>query len=391
MVLDDTEWLIVGAGLHGAHLAVSLVENGVAVSDIVLLDPKAPIEQWKTRTSRLAMTHLRSPSVHHIAQAPFDLEAFAGGRRRRKPGFRGTHSRPKLELFNAHCDKVASDYGLDGMHHRGLAIRCEPSDDAVVIHTEEGASLRAKYVVLALGVGEPAWPESLRGRTSANIQHVFEPQFHAPKADDQGSIAVVGGGITAAQLALRFASNGRPVEMFVRHPLRVEPFDSDPCWIGPACMARFRKIQCLAERRSIIADARHRGSLPSDVKRALVRAREAGQVRITQAPEHDLGEIARSNDHVLLATGLSTRRPGGVLVDTLVENSGLPIAPCGYPVTDTMLRWHPRVFATGALGELELGPVARNIVGARRAAARISMFASARGSEGRSRSRRASA
>ena len=76
-------------------------------------------------------------------------------------------------------------------------------------------------------------------------------------------------------------------------------------------------------------------------------------------------------DGLLLATGFASHRPGGSLVDTLANQHALPCSTCGYPIVDTHLRWHPRVFVTGALAELEIGPVARNIVGARRAAERI--------------------
>ena len=69
----------------------------------------------------------------------------------------------------------------------------------------------------------------------------------------------------------------------------------------------------------------------------------------------------------------------------------LPLAPgCGFPVLDENLRWRPKhcddnrqrsggggkrpsggIYATGALAELELGPAARNLAGARLAAERI--------------------
>jgi len=49
-----------------------------------------------------------------------------------------------------------------------------------------------------------------------------------------------------------------------------------------------------------------------------------------------------------------------------------PMEFCGYPIVDRDLRWgHPRIFVSGALAELELGPSARNIAGARLAAERI--------------------
>lgn len=78
-----------------------------------------------------------------------------------------------------------------------------------------------------------------------------------------------------------------------------------------------------------------------------------------------------SADRILLATGFETKRPGGLLVDRLIEDAALPCAACGYPLVDEHLRWHPRVLTTGPLAELELGPAARNIAGARRAADRI--------------------
>ena len=77
-------------------------------------------------------------------------------------------------------------------------------------------------------------------------------------------------------------------------------------------------------------------------------------------------------DQVLLATGFSKNRPGGRLVEDLVQNAGLPVSNfCGYPVVDERLKWHPRIHVAGGLAELELGPAARNIAGARQAAERI--------------------
>ena len=76
-------------------------------------------------------------------------------------------------------------------------------------------------------------------------------------------------------------------------------------------------------------------------------------------------------DRVLLATGFTGHRPGGAFVDGLIESASLPCASCGYPIVDKTLRWHPRVYVSGPLAELELGPTSRNISGARRAAERL--------------------
>mgnify|MGYP006952564412 CR=1 FL=1 len=54
----------------------------------------------------------------------------------------------------------------------------------------------------------------------------------------------------------------------------------------------------------------------------------------------------------------------------MVRRGGLELCSCGYPAPDKYLRWGD-VYVAGALAELELGPSARNIAGARLAAERI--------------------
>ena len=76
-------------------------------------------------------------------------------------------------------------------------------------------------------------------------------------------------------------------------------------------------------------------------------------------------------DRMLLATGFASERPGGEMIDRLVASASLPCAECGYPIPDSALRWHPHIYVSGPLAELEIGPVSRNIAGARRAADRI--------------------
>jgi hypothetical protein len=73
----------------------------------------------------------------------------------------------------------------------------------------------------------------------------------------------------------------------------------------------------------------------------------------------------------VLCTGFDARRPGGAWLDRAVDELGLACAACGYPLPDTRLRWRPGLFVMGPLAELELGPTARNITGARTGAERI--------------------
>jgi len=190
-----------------------------------------------------------------------------------------------------------------------------------------------------------------------------------------------------AQVALRLADRGRQVQVVARHEPREHQFDSDPGWVGPKYMQRFGATTDHGRRRTMIQRARHVGSLPPDLHRAVRRAIQSGQIRWHLGELQPVGDAGSlefrvggdrvSVDGLLLATGFEPGRPGGSFVDELIENHALPCAGCGYPIVDAHLRWHPRVHVTGPLAELELGPVSRNIVGARRAAERIVPLAKA--------------
>lgn len=80
-------------------------------------------------------------------------------------------------------------------------------------------------------------------------------------------------------------------------------------------------------------------------------------------------------ERIVLATGFEPTRPGGQWLDRAIARLGLVCAGCGYPVVDRTLCWHPGIYVTGPLAELEIGPAAPNIAGARMAAERIARVA----------------
>lgn len=382
-------WLIIGGGIHGVHLAARLIgEQCVEAKQVRILDPgENLLTRWRTCTATTGMTHLRSPSVHHLDLNPWSLERFAGKRKKRKkrkPGlFAPPYDRPSLSLFNAHCDRVVAEHGLSSLHVRGRASACRVAGDGVLTETTEGKTLRAENVLLAMGASEqPEWP-SWAPVDDPRVSHVFARGFSFSARDDRQRFAVVGGGISAAQVALRLCGEGHHVHLVSRHALREHQFDSDPGWLGPKFMTRFEREACLDRRRAMIVEARHRGSLPPEIRRALRRAIQAGDVSWHEAEVDAVRDgsegprlLLSNGDEVcarriLLATGFSSRRPGGALVDELMESAALPCASCGYPIVDSALRWHPRIYVTGPLAELALGPASRNIAGARRAGDRL--------------------
>ncbi len=378
MTLD---WLIIGGGIHGVHIAARLLgDAGVDPDRLRIVDPgDRLLAQWRRATATTGMKHLRSPSVHNLDLNPMSLKSFARKHRRRDPDvFAPPYDRPALELFNDHCDQVAETFGLADLHIRDRATTCSVDCDGVHVRLSDGREIAARHLVLAIGASEqPLWPD-WAPRDDARVHHVFDPGFDGWPSSTE-TVVVVGGGISASQVALRLLDEGHQVHLVSPHALREHQFDSDPGWLGPKYMDGFRRERDVDRRRALITEARHRGSVPPDVMRALRRAMAREELRWHEGEIVGLEErlegldlrlasgAVLEADRALLATGFVTRRPGGSLVDDLIASASLPCASCGYPIVDSTLRWHPRVFVSGPLAELELGPASRNIAGARRA------------------------
>ncbi|MGM0904511.1 MAG: hypothetical protein ACQEXB_25865 [Bacillota bacterium] len=75
--------------------------------------------------------------------------------------------------------------------------------------------------------------------------------------------------------------------------------------------------------------------------------------------------------NLVLATGFLPSLPGKNWLNKLMQDLHLSCAKCGYPIIDQSLQWYPHLYVSGPLAELEVGPIARNISGARHAAERI--------------------
>ncbi len=398
------DWLVIGGGPHGVHTALRLIgEAGVSRDAIRILDDEERLlARWRRSTRNTGMRFLRSPGVHNIGLSSNSLDRFASGRGRgvERP-FTRPYFRPALELFDLHCDDVIERCQLQATHVRGRASRLELTTAGAQVGFEDpvdggrSGEIEARHVILALGAPrEPAWPDWARravassaeapdGTPTGRIRHVFDPGFELVDRAEDSVVAVIGAGISGAQVALRLAREGRRVILVSRHALRVEQFDSDPGWQGPKNMSAFTRLRDPDERRDRIRAARHRGSVPPEVQGALRRASADGTIEVVletaiqsaRVSDHEVsleldGRRVRA-DRVLLATGFPGRRPGGTWLDDAVDAFRLPCAACGYPIVDRGLRWHPHLLVTGPLAELELGPVSRNLSGARRAGDRI--------------------
>lgn len=387
------DWLIIGGGIHGVHAAHVLVNGRSWPRDRVrLLDPHAELlANWTRLSGNVGMAFMRSPGVHHLGLEAGDLTKFA----RRQTAvthrlFAEPYQRPAYALFQAHNQHLIQSYRLDELHIQGTAQELARQSGGWRIETEQGA-LEARRVLLAIGRPQPHWPEwAAVGRAlGLPIQHIFAPDYtlsHATRRVPHTPVLVVGGGITAAQVALRLAANWPGnVTLLMRHPIREHQFDSDPGWLGPKYQDGWHKTVDYVQRRQIIQAARHRGSMPPDVVRRVQRAQKAGELCVqegevtTVVPVRQNGRVelvCRDGqriwaEQVVLATGFALARPGGAWLETAIAINDLPVAPCGYPILAKTLRWSVGLYVTGALAELEMGPIAPNIAGARQAMQRL--------------------
>lgn len=387
----DLDWLIVGGGVHGTLASHFLTRTGAVPRDrLRVLDPHdEPLAVWERCSQSVGMRFMRSPSVHHLDLAPSSMRAFAGAAGLEPRCFAEPYHRPLLDVFDAHCAWVIERNELHALRLRGQATGLEPEGEGYRVHTEDGP-LRARRVVLALGsthaLAWPAWARALR--PSHRVEHVLEPGFSRHDVGLTDDVAIVGGAISATQLALALVEQpGRTgrVVVLARGEPKIRQFDVDPGWLGPRYLEGFGREPCLHTRRQQVRKARGGGTIPPQEwrrARLAITRRSLGwqQAEIAGAQVHPRGgriELQLHGgdglrvDRVLLATGFDRQQPFPTWLDHAAEALALPRAPCGYPVVDARLQWAPGLFVTGPGAELELGPAARNVWGARAAAGRL--------------------
>jgi hypothetical protein len=103
------DWLIIGGGVHGTHVALMLLRTaGIPRGQLRILDPhRELLARWRACTRNTGMTTLRSPGVHQLDAEPRALFAFAKSSAGRDlPQPRGSYGRPTLAMFDAHCASI---------------------------------------------------------------------------------------------------------------------------------------------------------------------------------------------------------------------------------------------------------------------------------------------
>ncbi|HEC2187972.1 TPA: SidA/IucD/PvdA family monooxygenase [Staphylococcus delphini] len=367
------EWIIIGGGVHATTIALQLRQLGLPVEQLRMIDPHPHLlDQFDRQTARIGMPYLRSPLVHHCHPEPFDLKKFAKQEGYTQPMI-GPYQRPRLDMFFDHTRHWIHHYGLETCHICQKAIHlCRCCEDWKIT-LDNQQQIRTQHVVLAMGTHHtPFIPPAFQDQP--HVQHIHSRDLDATMHGSH----VVGSGISAGHLAIKLLTESpdKTVHLWMKKPFDVHHFDADPAWLGPKNMKPFEAMP-LAERIHVNKQERHKGSMPRDMYMTLKNYEKAGRLIVHHTPIERLedhcivaGETRVAYDGIYLATGFVL----DVMTQPLIQDIlRLPEAQlvAGYPKTTTKLEWVPRLYVSGMLADLALGPFARNIMGGRQAALRI--------------------
>ncbi|KAL8666617.1 MAG: hypothetical protein Q9168_007451 [Polycauliona sp. 1 TL-2023] len=416
------------------------------------------LQSWLANFSALGISHLRSPMFFHPCPRDRDgLLAFAQekGRcgecveiancvgksmskhRRKKKMAKGEgvgvgavleiderdrkdYYTPSAGVFCDYCWDVVGRYGLGGLVEEavvesvdfgvwdeevGLDREADVAEKIFKVTTMGGDVKFAKVVVLAVGAGgKPNMPRPLSATEKEGACHSTQlpkQKFLASSIVQKirkrkpTTVMVVGGGLTAAQIANQCIENGvSRVYMVMRSALKLKPFDIDLDWMGKfqnVQKAEFWSADSDEERLEMLLKARNGGSIPPRYFKKLQTHVVNGSLSIhihttiknqswdeqrkswsieTNPPILDLPPVV---DYIYYATGIRPDIESLPFLSPLREK--FPIeTKGGLPCLTQDLAWSKDVplFVAGRLAGLRIGPDCGNLEGARAGAERIS-------------------
>lgn len=386
MAATDARVVVVGAGPHALTVCAWLASRGVGGDgDVVVVDPRGRfLSAWDDSFARMGIPHLRSPSVHHPHPNPHALVDFAA-RTDRLDELHGHYRLPGRQLFSDFCCELIDELHLARWVRADAAVAVEASGSVLLAG---GDRLRARHVVVAHNPREPVIPVGLENDSAVHHAADLDLRLERPS----GTVVVVGGGLTAAQLAVGACEAGGEVVLVHRRPLVRREFDSDPGWLGPKEMAAFDAEPDPIARAAMARAARGGGTVPGWMLDRLNSLVGSGRLRMlcgevervrgdrVKVVEYGGSSTTVEASAVWLGTGWSLDVDRDRLLGPLLR-SCRTVAPGrgrvvdGLPVVDRSLRLHgTAVVLGGRLAQLQLGPTAGNLAGARRLAACVGML-----------------
>ena len=395
-----------GQGARGKPL------SSTTKTTVCVVDPSGEwLHQWNERFAALGIQYLRSPSWAHPDMFSSESLAEFAWREGRTDELRNVDSSlgalsgmpdldagyfrlPGTQLFHDFCAEMIET--LPHTFVKGKAVDVITAGDTheILVQTPQAplAKIRAKQVVLALGAaGAPNVPRAFEGLTVQTdgeglprLMHTSDWRSMAslPQRRNQ-SVLVIGGGLSAAQAALKAVRCGaRHTVLCSRRPLVTRHYDIPLEFMDRReGKGKWRDWFFLsgAKRAEYIKSVRGGGSIPPDYMEDLYAAEKAQRLAlqvksVARATSSEQGIHVEFDDGstfeascVILGTGSTLNGLEVPLIASLAARYDLP-ARDRLPVLDDDLQWRQGISVVGALAAGQLGPDAGNLTGARKSA-----------------------
>ncbi|MBO9534773.1 MAG: SidA/IucD/PvdA family monooxygenase [Solirubrobacteraceae bacterium] len=394
--------VLIGAGPHGLAVLVALAAAGTWPQRVTVVDPQPGwCAAWDGKLARLDLDRLRSPQVHHPGTRPMALRDMVealpdearlalrrpeaervptpAGMRRLIDDLTATLGPVEHVLGTATAITPTRPPGLrpalqPGPDHPGDAERAPVEVTVANANGEPLRQLEADAVVVAHNPSFPRIPDWAAPLVAdGRAEHAATVDLRTVEVGGD-PVVIVGGGLTAACLALGAAHRGARVLMLSRRPLRARPYDVDASWLGPRRLADYHRAS-ISRRRDLIDIARDGGTIPPRTLALLRDAVAAGRIELREGVDTEreaCEEISGSvSTHLWLATGFEQDLARDRLVGPLVDELGIRVERGLPDVGDDLRLGGTQVFVTGPYAALTVGPACRNLAGARPAAQRI--------------------
>jgi len=375
---------VIGAGPHALTLCNYLLRHCPHMHErLVVIDPDGWLSSWQCRLDALAIDRLRSHYTDHPHPDPYALWRFSRNHCQHQLGM---HYTPGATLFADFCRALVTELGLGEVLHRVRAERIDPAPRGMRVGLADGTAILARKVVFAANPVLPRLPEWASGLAAqappGRIVHTEQLDVRALSLEGE-RILVLGAGLTAGQIALSASAEGAHVVIATRNNLRVSVFDVSGCWQGPVCLRDFHAEPDLERRVQSLQTALPGGSLTPLIAQTLREVVSEGTIELTEGCA--IGGATWSDDHwqvsaegrilevdrIWLATGTTLRVDAVPLLAGVATQRSVAMAN-GLPMLDAACRWPGTpMHIMGGLASLQLGPFARNLIGARMAAERI--------------------
>lgn len=395
-----TDIAIIGAGPQALTLVTHLLKKHKRRRDRLnagfspgfeVFDPSGTwLAQWHRQFAAQEIPHLRSPAVHHPDCNPHTLLSFA---ERRLDELFAPYNRPGTRLFQEFCETVIDTWHLRGLVTPTQVVRLTPQKRGFRLALADGKSAIARRVVIATGAATPKMPDWAKQVAHDSPERLCHAQsVHLPALSTLAgeTVLIVGGGLTSAHLAIGALKRGAKVLLLGRRSFQEKIFDAEPGWLGPKYLKGFDAQSDWHTRWQMIQQARDGGSFTPEAFARLRKLSREGNLSLYENCEvtsavwkgdswqvacnhpalHDCFVHQRIN-RIWLATGTEldiTAHP--ILGDVLAQHPVQVVK--GLPVLDEHLRWPGcDLFLMGPWAALQVGPVARNLFGAKLASDRI--------------------